>query len=141
MKRSPMPDPTPEQVARWEDRRRASVAKWREKPRKPVAKKNAKRLARLRDAQYGPPGFVEWVHSLGCSVPSCGRTEIEAAHATSRGAGGDWRGVLPLCSAHHEAQHRKGIETFERHVGFRLSDVADAVHQRWIQFAGREDAA
>lgn len=152
MKRTGFGPPTPEQLRRAQDRKQASAKRYQakrqedarlapreRKPRKRIRPVNRERLSRRREVQYGPAGFLDWLHSLGCSVPSCGAADIEAAHATSRGAGGTWEDLLPLCTRHHRMQHDKGVKSFERYVGFSLEDVAASVHQRWRAFAGETE--
>src|SRR5690606_16250619 len=136
------PKPTPEQRQRWQERQRAAAKRYAEKQRERakvhgavitsrLPRENRKRKAKRREEAFGPAGFVEWVHSLGCSVPECQGGPIEVAHARSRGAGGNWTDTLPLCKRHHDMQHKQGIRTFERHVGFDLAAVAALVHDRW----------
>lgn len=45
------------------------------------------------------PDYVRWIHSYACVV--CGSHPVHAHHATSRGAGGSDRTVVPLCFTHH----------------------------------------
>lgn len=96
--------------------------------------RNAERAAKRLERDFGTEAFRSWVRGLGCSVPSCGSTDVELAHARSRGAGGDWTMIAPLCHTHHALAHTIGQRTFEQRFGFELLDVAAAVHLRWMQF-------
>ena len=53
--------------------------------------------------------------------------QVEAAHAKSRGAGGDRRHLIPLCAAHHAEQHRRGVRTFEHLYDLDLRAEADRI--------------
>ncbi len=71
------------------------------------AQKKREKFAR----QFHSPEFVEFTKRSACTV--CFRSPCEAAHNPSRGAGGTWRDVSPLCRKHHLEQHQ-GVETFQR---------------------------
>jgi len=101
----------------------------RKKRVKPV---NAKRKKELWKKQYGTDSYVEALHKEGCSVSGCSptsgsRAKIECAHHPSRGAGGTWRDMAPLCNYHHRVQHDAGISAFEAHYGIDLKAVATAM--------------
>jgi hypothetical protein len=108
---------------------------------KGVPKVNRKRKAKRHAEQFGPPGFVEFVHEYGCVVarqgtvgfrlPSCFGA-IEAAHVRSRGAGGGWRdNVAGLCRFHHAEQHDMGVDAFEKYYGTDLDLWACAITHQW----------
>lgn len=106
---------------------------------RPLARKSrinpvnkARRHERFERA-YHSVGFVQWIHSLGCSVDGCRETDIEACHVVARPAG-TWRDVVPMCRVHHSMQHTLGIRSFERRFNIELSLVASAVAQRWDAF-------
>lgn len=125
MKRSPLRRSGP-------PRRRTRLTR-----RKRLAPVNRERRAREFAKAFNDPGFVAWVHSLGCSVPGCWRTDIEAAHVEKpRSRGGVWTGVAPLCARHHDAQEKR-TDAFNADHGIDLYLIADAVAQRWMAFAGR----
>lgn len=121
----------PNPVPKPERRKREPKPLIRKTRMKPV---NPERKAVRHEESFGPAGFADWIRSLGCSVPACASQQIEVAHARSRGAGGDWTETLPLCSNHHRLSHNRGVQTFETRFGFRLLDVAGAVHLRWKAF-------
>jgi hypothetical protein len=102
-----------------------------ERKRAPVNPVNRERRAERWADGYHSGEFVEWVKSHPCCVPACGRADIEVAHVRSRGAGGSWQNVVPLCGAHHRRSHTEGIKTFERSIGFPLADVAAEMYRRW----------
>jgi hypothetical protein len=73
---------------------------------------------------YHSAEYVEGVKGLECYVPGCYRRPVDAAHGEhSKGATGDWRFLLPLCSGldgHHREQHSLGRRTFEAKYGISL---------------------
>ena len=99
---------------------------------------NVERKAEAFKQDYHSEEFVQWVHSLGCSVAGCRETKIEAAHAVSRGAGGTWADVLPLCQVHHQLSHTLGATNFDRRFDMDSQLIASAVHQRWLAFTKEE---
>jgi hypothetical protein len=127
MKRSPMPPRRTPLKASKPIRRTAHLRRV-----------NPERVAKRLERDFGTEAFRAWLRGLGCSVPSCGSSDIEIAHARSRGSGGDWTMVIPLCNGHHRLAHTIGQRTFERRFGFEMLDVAAAVHLRWLAWAGRE---
>ena len=104
------------------------------KPRTRRRKSNAKRKAERFKAQFLSAERVLWMQSKQCAVvthggwlaevraPCGGRTHN--AHVKSRGAGGTWRGVVPLCAYHHAEQHSLGIREFQDHYGLDLAVIA-----------------
>ena len=53
--------------------------------------------------------------------------DIEAAHAKSRGAGGNRRHLVPLCQRHHREQHDRGVLTFQTTYRLDLRAEADRI--------------
>jgi hypothetical protein len=90
--------------------------------RTPLKKANAKRKRARFARAYGSGDNVARVQSMACIV--CNRTPSEAAHVRSRGAGGTWRDIVPLCRDHHREQHAIGIQTFEATYGLDLAAIA-----------------
>ena len=97
---------------------------------------NRERRSRMDMKLWGPDGFVEFVHRCDCAVPGCRSWYVEAAHARSRAAGGDWTDILPLCRDHHREQHQAGILTFERTHGLDMLAAAAATQRRWRELTG-----
>lgn len=84
---------------------------------------NPERKERRFVETYHSDEFVAWIHSLACCVPGCpGRSE--AVHVRSRGAGGTWEDIVPMCNAHHRALHDMGVRTFSAHLGLDLPIIA-----------------
>lgn len=78
------------------------------------------------EAAFGP--HAEWVRRLPCCVPTCRQgPPSDPAHVRSRAAGGTWRDLVPMCRAHHDEQHRTGIETFQARHGVDLRALAAAL--------------
>lgn len=84
-----------------------------------------------RAHHYGPPGYLDYVHDQPCAIRGCKRRPTQAAHATTRGAGGTWEDLLPLCWKHHAEQHTAGILTFQKRYQINLARVAAAVRLNW----------
>jgi hypothetical protein len=105
------------------------------KRRKGIRKANPERQAKVRAETFGPCSRM--ARALPCAVPGCGRArskgdKIEAAHVTSRGAGGkDHANVVGLCVWHHRQQGDVGIATFQKRHGIDMPElarrIADAV--------------
>lgn len=104
--------------------------------RKPMKKRNEARRARLFTEQFGSTAFVKWVRMQSCVVPGCGAWPAEAAHVTSRGAGGTAEDIVPLCSWHHNEQHRSGIDTFQAKHKVDLKALAEWTQTRWTLYLG-----
>lgn len=95
---------------------------------------NRKRRAERAEKQYGPTNRIAWVAALPCRV--CGLVPSENAHATSRGAGGDYTDIVPLCGSHHREQHQLGIESFQEKYGIDLHEEARKTQELWIAQGG-----
>lgn len=110
------------------------------KRKKPVKKRNAARIKKRREACFGDAvsGKASWIRTLPCVlfayVPlrasECGGV-VEAAHTISRGAGGDARVLVPMCTKHHHEQHATGILTFESKYALSLIMAADLYEALW----------
>lgn len=77
------------------------------------------------------PELLATIRTLPCIA--CGRPgPSDAAHVTSRGAGGDdvAANVLSLCRTHHQIQHLKGFR-------FMITEFPSV--KTWMQLAGRTD--
>jgi hypothetical protein len=93
--------------------------------------------ARLKRPKLGvqvPPRKIwprhrRWVKSHGCCVPGCDATIVDFAHLRSCANAGvgqkphDIFGVS-LCRAHHDEQHRLGVDAFDRKYGIDLWALA-----------------
>lgn len=97
--------------------------------------------------QFGPPGFVEFVHSFGCVIarerggPQDCDGPVELAHIKSRGAGGGWKNnSLGLCRHHHQTQHALGIVTFQKRNETDLDFWACAITGKWEASQSRDAA-
>ena len=102
--------------------------------RTPLKKRNDARRDRLFREQFGSEALVKWVRMQCCVV--CGCWPSEAAHATSRGAGGKAKDILPLCPWHHTVQHKIGVRSFEERFGVSLKELAVDTERRWREYAG-----
>lgn len=94
------------------------------KRKTPLKVQNITRKAALFKRNYGSKAVVTWLHNQPCVVPDCVNLDIEAAHVKSRGAGGTWEDLVPLCRWHHEEQGAKGINTFQLRHGISLAVLA-----------------
>lgn len=96
----------------------------------PIRKRNAKRRARLFQAQFGSRERVEWMHRTPCCA--CGsRERIHAHHVTSRGAGGTADDMVPLCATCHDRVHAIGQRRFEAEHGLNLRALARQYADEW----------
>jgi hypothetical protein len=76
-------------------------------------------------AAYGTHAAV--VRAMDCLVRGCRVRPVQAAHVKSRGAGGTWRDLIPLCWRHHGEQHAVGVRTFAARHGLDLAAAAAAL--------------
>lgn len=103
--------------------------------RTPIRKRNSARakLAFLRN--FHSVRRVNWIRSLACAF--CGsRYLVRNAHMTSRGAGGDYTRILPLCQNCDE-RWTLGRKTFLAVLGLSWEDVEAklaAVNQAWEEY-------
>lgn len=75
-----------------------------------LAPANRRRRARTFARNFGER--ATFIRAMPCLLAGTGcEGRIEAAHARSRGAGGDRRELVPLCSGHHR-QHHRGAKSF-----------------------------
>jgi hypothetical protein len=81
----------------------------------------ARKHDRFRRA-FGSKARVEMIRREPCAV--CRSTPSENAHVRSRGAGGTWEDVIPLCPWHHREQHTVGLATFAARHQIALETVA-----------------
>lgn len=113
--------------------------------RKPeTVKRRRERKAKRFGVQFHSDAFVEFVHSLGCCIPGCRREDIQAAHVgRTRGRGGQWWEVAPLCGAeypgHHQEQEGRTPYMNERY-GVDLELIASATAQRFLEKYGLRDS-
>lgn len=78
--------------------------------RRTVKKNTTRQEERFKQAFYSIER-VKKINSLQCIV--CGATPSTNAHTRSRGAGGTWEDIVPMCDYHHKEIHRIGTRTFE----------------------------
>lgn len=88
----------------------------------PLKKTNRKRQRARFARAYGSAENVARIQAMPCVI--CNRTPSEAAHVKSRGAGGTWQDLVPLCRDHHREQHTMGIDTFQSHYCVDLTRIA-----------------
>lgn len=93
--------------------------------RSPLRRSNPRRRRKAHARDFGKRAPV--IRSMQCLAAADGRCSgrIEAAHARSRGAGGDRRSLIPLCTGHHREQHDHGVKTFEARHDLDLLAEAD----------------
>ncbi len=112
-------------------RPRKGLKRSRLKSRGPRTKKSGGHLFPKRRN----PAYREWIRMWACLLRGrdpknrcpLGLYGAECAHVKSRGAGGgDFGNCIPLCTYHHQQQHRLGIKSFEQRHGFNvpLAEIA-----------------
>ncbi len=113
------------------------------KPRKPMQVKsrvNPRNPERRREAYMrdfdGGLGHDAWIRARGCTVAEWDtrvwrpRTleicsgPIEAAHVVSRGAGGRWFQIVPICKKHHYAHHCGKLAAVASYLATRAAELA-----------------
>lgn len=72
---------------------------------------------------------VLFVQSLPCVV--CGYLPSQNAHVKSRGAGGGYTDIIPLCYTHHLEQGQIGIKTFAKKYHLDLEWLAQETERKW----------
>lgn len=123
------------------------IRQWQERSRKPIERKakirpvNPERQRRLRVRNYHSDEFIDWIHGLSCVVNGCGSQEIEASHIRSRGAGGRWEDVVPMCRAHHREFHDMGVRTWSSKYALSLDLIARAYASVWRERTGEPTTA
>ena len=95
----------------------------------PLRKVNPERKAATFDRAFGSVARVKWFNMQPCVV--CGRWPSQAAHVTSKAAGGTADDLVSLCAPHHRLQHDWGIETFQAHYSVDLVAEAARMAERW----------
>lgn len=95
--------------------------------RSPLRRSNPRRRRARHTANFGARAGI--VRLMRCLAAADGRCwgHVEAAHARSRGAGGDRRHLVPLCTGHHREQHDKGVQTFAERHGLDLLREAERI--------------
>lgn len=88
--------------------------------RSPLRRSNPRRRRAAHARDFGERAAI--IRTMPCLAAADGRClgRIEAAHARSRGAGGDRHHLVPLCTGHHREQHDHGVQTFARKHGLDL---------------------
>ncbi len=83
------------------------------------------------------PAFLAFIRSLPCSI--CYRTRgVEAAHIGRRGMSqkSSDREAIPLCSLHHQEQHRIGLRQFSKSYELDIPALVEQLNQRPFIFIG-----
>lgn len=99
------------------------------KRKRTVAEERAK-----HEREYGPPGYVEWIHAQP-SVAS-GKGPCVAAHVGNKGAGvgrkADWDQTVPLLDNEHRHElHQIGHESFEAKYDISFEEQILRTQQGW----------
>lgn len=126
-----------EAIRKWREARSKAAEKYQAKVeanggRTPIKSANRERKAKLHDRNFGRKR--NWIVTLPCCVPAPAPAHdgpIHGAHVRSRGAGGTWKDLVPMCAWHHRQQHLLGIETFEMMYDIVLSELARRYERDW----------
>lgn len=81
------------------------------------------------DKHFHSKERVLFIQSLPCIV--CGLTPSQNAHVKSRGAGGTYLDIVPLCYKHHLEQGQIGITTFAGKYYLDLDWLAEETERQW----------
>lgn len=110
----------------------------RDKARPKRLGKNEKRAAAQFVKAFHSEDYVRFVHSLGCAVSWCRRTNIECAHVGStRRNAGRWYEIAPLCTEHHREQEGR-THWFDKKYGTDLMATAAATALRFREKYGQD---
>jgi len=87
------------------------------KQRKPlkrtrIPKVNKKRRKERFERDFGTSERVLAIKAMDCSVSGCVNRDIVNAHLISRGSGGSYEDIIPLCNFHHNEEHSIGTKSF-----------------------------
>lgn len=87
------------------------------------------------ERQYGGEEYVAWLTRQPCMLANSGMCEgrIDPHHAKTKGAGGEWDAIVPLCRRHHETVHRAGVQTVRLLTGVDLLREARSLASRWVE--------
>lgn len=97
---------------------------------------NTKRKAKNWTRAYGGKARIAFVAAMPCLVNLlCDRSQqCHNAHITTGGMGrkSDAARIVPLCSWHHDALHRRGRLSFEQFFGLDLAAEAARIDALWL---------
>lgn len=68
---------------------------------------------------YGSKERVNVINNIPCII--CQKLPCENCHVISKGAGGTWRDIVPMCHQHHLLQHQLGNITFSKRFNIDLT--------------------
>lgn len=137
----------PKPLPRLSEKRRAAL---KGRPIYSTIKKK-KRSKSEKERIYGPPGYVEWLHTLPCvACKVVGYSECaHVGRYSGVGRKGDWTETVPLCgicrfqavgvTGCHQELHEDGRLTFEGDWGINLEAEAKRNHASWLADSGRGD--
>lgn len=108
MKRTSLRRKTPLKAR--EGLKRASGASKPSKPLGPTSPRSRRRKRARFERQYFSVERVEFIKGLRCVY--CSRSPCENHHEPTRGAGGVYTDISPLCPGCHFMRHRYGAKTF-----------------------------
>lgn len=108
---------------------------------------NRSRRKKNHERAYGGADRITWMHGQSCiaKLHLGGDTRydwgyhhgrIEIAHVATGGMGRKASAFLtvPLCSAHHQFLHARGVRSFEAQYSLNLRDVAASLESRWQKY-------
>jgi hypothetical protein len=114
------------------------LGKLKRKSKLPV--RNEGRSKETEQIQFeGGIGHRAWICKRRCLV--CTAPFSDPAHAVSRGAGGKWFHLVPLCRKHHTEQHDHGLKTFQAKYQVNLRSVARLLAQEHLNEVLGSEAA
>ena len=83
--------------------------------------------------------YQDWVRAHPCVIGKDCEGRIEAAHVTSRGAGGqDENNLTPMCHRHHAMQHTMGLVSFGERFEVNLRATAERLWAEFVTERGSE---
>ena len=93
-----------------------------------INKINDARKSKRFKRYYHSEAYVLAVKATPCSV--CGIRPSHAHHLRSKGAGGTFKDLVPLCEKHHYEFHSTGTRTFQSKYDIDLTEHAEVLYTR-----------
>ena len=93
-----------------------------------INKINDARKSKRFKRYYHSEAYVLAVKATPCSV--CGIRPSHAHHLRSKGAGGTFKDLVPLCEKHHYEFHNTGTRTVQTKYDIDLTEHAEVLYTR-----------
>lgn len=95
-------------------------------PRKCLSLSAAMRQSKRFRKHYYSEAYVLAIKAMHCL--SCRKRPCHAHHVKTKGAGGTYRDLVPLCPKHHMELHNSGRKTFAAGHSVNLTEQAERIY-------------